>query len=94
MSDPRIIGDFMALASVSCVLVGSLINAAMIKKVNARLPNEQRFSYFEGRVARMMRLPEEYRRFYPDGKMYIAMGTLVALAVAYALCGLWFLLTS
>jgi len=94
MSDPRIIGDFMALASVSCVLVGSLMNAALIKKVNARLPKEQQFSYFEGRVVRMIRLPSEYRRFYPDGKIYVAMGTVVALAVACALCGLWFLLTS
>jgi hypothetical protein len=94
MSDSRIIGDLMVLASASCVLVGSLINAAMIKKVNARLAKEQQFSYFEVRVVRMMRLPNEYRRFYPDGKMYIAMGALVALAVACSLCGLWFLLTS
>jgi hypothetical protein len=94
MSAPRNIGVVMALVSMSCVLVGSLINAGMIKKVNARLPKEEQFSYFEEGVVRMTRLRNEYRRFYPDGKMYIALGTVVALAAACALYGLWFLLTS
>jgi len=91
MPAPGIIGDFMIFASGSCILVGSLINAAMIKKVNARLPKEQQFSYLGGRLVRMMRLPSEYRRFYPEGKMYIALGTFVAVGVVCALCGLWFL---
>jgi hypothetical protein len=81
-----ILGDFLTLAGVACILAGSVINAAIIKKVNALLPREQRFSYFERSVVRMMRLPNEYRRFYPDGKMYIAMKTLTTLGIVCAFC--------
>ena len=89
MSAREIITDLSSIACALCLLVGSLMNAAMIKKVNARLPKEQQLSYFDVRVVRMLRLPGEYRRFYPDGKMYIALETLGMVALLCALCGLW-----
>lgn len=87
-----IISNVLVIASALCILAGSLIRASMIKQVNARLPEEQRFSYVGASVQWMLSLVRGYRRFFPDGKMYVAMKRLVMLAVLCALCYLILLL--
>jgi hypothetical protein len=86
MAVRAIIDNVVFVACVLSVLAGSLVHLAMIKQVNARLPKEHQFSYF-GRSAHWeLRLRSEYRRFYPDGKMPLAVRTLVGVAIACALC--------
>jgi hypothetical protein len=86
MAARGIISNVAFVASVLSVFVGALVRLAMIQKVNARLPKEQQFSNFRRSAQSELRLRGEYRRFYPEGKMHIVVGALVAVAIACALC--------
>jgi len=85
---------FVFLACVSGFgLAASLTQLAIVEAVNAKLSTTEAFGKLGWRPVKSLKLSNEYRRFYPAGKLLRRAGILAAvslfcLLVAGALFGL------
>ena len=90
----RLIFGFVSLACVSGFgLAASLTHLAVIEAVNAKLSTTDQFDQLGWGPGKTLKLSNEYRRFYPAGKLLRRTGILAAvslffLVVAGALFGL------
>ena len=90
----RITLGFVFLACVSGFgLAASLTHLAIIEAVNAKLSTTEAFGQLGWGPVKTLKLSNEYRRFYPGGKLLRRAGILAAvslfcLLVAGALFGL------
>ena len=75
----RLASAFVLLLCVGAFGLASTINQfAMVEAVNARLPSREQFDSFWWGPAKIVRLQSEYRRLYPDGRLLLRQGVLVA----------------
>jgi hypothetical protein len=90
----RLIFGFIFLACVSGFgLAASLTHFAIIEAVNAKLSTTEQFGQLGWGPVKSLKLNNEYRRFYPDGKLLrrtgiLAAASLFSLLVTGALFGL------
>lgn len=87
----------LAFVFLACVggfgLAASLNHLAIVEAVNAKVSTTDQFGQLGWGPAKTLKLSNEYRRFYPGGKLLRRAGILVAvslfsLVVAGALFGL------
>ena len=92
--------DTLACVFLACVsgfgLAASLTHLAIVEAVNAKLSTTDQFGQLGWGPGKSLKLINEYRRLYPDGKLLRRAGILAAvslfsLVVAGALFGLPFL---
>jgi hypothetical protein len=81
----RIILGIVALASVSvCGLLATFNGFEMIRKVNDKLPEADRFAELGWNIFKTKELFRKYRLFYPEGKLMRRRRILTA---AMIICG-------
>jgi hypothetical protein len=61
----------------------------MMDKVNARLPQEQQFDPSWWYFPKTQRLHREYRRLYPEGRLFQRVRTLMAVSFVCLLTSAW-----
>ena len=78
------------LAGGATLAIGSsLVISAMIGEVNRRLPDDQQVSYLWGYPGKLSGIREQYKRFYPKGKLSKVLTVLEALVlIVMATCAL------
>jgi hypothetical protein len=90
----RLTFGFVFLACVSGLgLAASLTHLAIVEAVNAKLSTTEQFGQLGWGPVKILKLSNEYRRFYPAGKLLrragiLAAASLFSLLVAGALFGL------
>ena len=90
----RLISGFVFIACVSGFgLAAGLTQLAIVEAVNAKLPATDQFGQLGWGPVNSLKLNNEYRRFYPEGKLLRRAGLLAAvslfsLVIAGALFGL------
>src|SRR6202049_3235854 len=62
-------------------VAGELTAIEMIKAVNAKLPDKEKFGHFGWQSQRLWRLIDTYRRLYPSGRLVFRQGILAALGL-------------
>jgi hypothetical protein len=76
---------------VVCGIWSQEIHWRIVEKVNARLPEAERFQPLFWGPLKRIRLNEEYRRLFPDGTVLKQMHRLMAIAfTALACLAIWF----
>jgi len=73
------------LCAISFFIVATIIMYAMTGRVNARLPDEQRFSYLGSYFAKNRRIAETYRSLFPKGRLLWSYRICLALGIAFML---------
>ena len=74
---------------VTLAVVSGLVISAMIGEVNRRLPDDQQVSYLWGYPGKLSGIREQYKRFYPKGKLSKVLTVLEALIlIVMATCAL------
>src|SRR5579863_4395898 len=79
------------LLALSCVIWSGFITTMIIGEINRKLPEKDQISYLWGHYAKARRIKYEYRRLYPNGRLwlyqgiltYTAFGLLVLLALGW-----------
>ncbi len=69
--------------AISFFIVATLIMYAITGKVNARLPDTQRFSYLGSYFAKNRRISASYRSFFPKGRLLWSYRICLALAILF-----------
>ena len=69
MSARLILGIISFCIAMTGIFFGNLLTYAMIGEINRKRPNNRQISYFWFGAAKMMNIYDEYRRFYPEGKL-------------------------
>ena len=79
------------LLAVSCMIWAGFLTFAIIGEINRKLPENDQISYLWGHYAKYRRIKSEYRRLYPNGRLwlfqviltYSAFGFLLWLALGW-----------
>jgi hypothetical protein len=88
---PRLIVGLLALGLATTGLVlANLFLYAMLGEINGRKPDGERISYIGFTFGKTMRIFEDYRRFYPAGKLHVyswgSFGIAIVGLVAFVIC--------
>jgi hypothetical protein len=86
MSARGFIGIAALAGMVVCGLTSALINIEMMAQVNAKLPEDRRFSPLGWYAPKTMRLFHEYMRLYPNGKLHLSFLGVIAIAFSCLIC--------
>lgn len=68
--------------AVSCAVLSGFILAQEIGEINRRLPEDQQVSYWWMYAEKFVRVKNEYRRLYPNGRLY-TLGRAFEVAAAF-----------
>jgi len=70
MIDAHFPWRFAVLISVgtSCAISANMLILTIVGKINSKLPNDKQISYLWWRLAEVK---EQYRRFYPEGRLVL-----------------------
>jgi hypothetical protein len=82
-------GMVLLSLSTSCAVISALLTSQEIGEVNRKLPDDKQISYLFMYPGKMQQIREEYRRFYPQGRVdfwakAFEMGMFLFLACAAA----------
>ena len=69
--------------AISFFIVATIVMYAMTGKVNARLPDAQRFSYIGPYFAKNRRIAAAYRTLFPKGRLLWSYRICVALGIVF-----------
>ena len=58
--------------AVSCAVLSGLFMTQEIGEINRKLPEHQQFSYWGMYSEKYMAIRQEYKRFYPNGRIHAA----------------------
>ena|ERR1700722_6818773 len=72
---------------VSCCIVDGFVQMAMIGEVNRQLPEKSQIGYFGAHIGKALRVKNEYKRLYPDGKLLRIFNLLLLVSVVSAAGG-------
>ncbi len=63
---------FLTLLSVgaSCAILANMLMLIIVGQINRKLPDDKQISYFWWRLKEVS---EQYRRFYPKGRLLLLM---------------------
>jgi hypothetical protein len=89
MSVRGVVGVAALICGSLCGCGASLVHSEMVDRVNACLPKEQQFSPMWWYAQKTWRLFREYRRLFPNGKLFIIHTTLALLMFACVFCASW-----
>jgi hypothetical protein len=81
MSARAIIGIFFFCVAMTGVFLGGMTMVMMIGEINRKRQEGNLISYFGYTFPKMLRIFQEYRSLYPDGKLHIYH--LAAVAVMF-----------
>src|SRR5579859_6373890 len=66
----------LLMLAISCMIWSGFITSAIIGEINRKLPEKDQISYLWGHYAKYRRIKLEYRRFYPNGRLWFYQGIL------------------
>jgi hypothetical protein len=76
-----IIGIIAFCLALSGVILANMFVIMMIGEINRKREDGKLISYFGSTPAKTMRIFDEYRRLYPNGKLHICALAVFALAM-------------
>jgi len=74
----------LAIGTTACI-VANQIWYVVIGEVNRKLPDSERFGYLWAYPSKSKKIEDAYRRFYPNGRLLIAIRALFG---AMVVCGI------
>ena len=78
-----IIAILLFSASVTAAIVGSFLVTIIKGEINRKLPEQLQIKYFSWYPGGLSALKKNYKEFYPDGKLALALKICIALHITF-----------